>query len=136
MMTGSIEFDSLGAMATETIIGRTIVIDGEIKSSEDISVQGTVKGRIESTADLFIEATGKVEAEVNTRSIDVRGTVVGNVRATDKYELMRDGRVTGDVNAPRIIIADGSHFKGSIDMAEGSGARPEAPTPKSSRAKR
>jgi cytoskeletal protein CcmA (bactofilin family) len=117
-------------MATETVIGSTIVIDGEIKSSEDISVRGTIKGKIESSADLFIEEGGTVEAEVTTHSIDVRGTVVGNVKATDKYELMRDGRVTGDVNAPRVIIADGSHFKGSIDMAEPAGGGRE-PTPAS-----
>ncbi len=105
-------------MAAETVIGRTIVIDGEVKSSEDISVQGTIKGKVTTTADLYIEESGTVEAEVQTHSIEIHGKVVGNVTATDKYELMKDGQVTGDVTAPRIVIADGSTFKGHIDMAE------------------
>ena len=114
-------------MATETVIGSTIVIDGELHSKEDISVRGTIKGKIQTTADLFVEDGGTVEAEVETRSIDIDGTIVGNVRASDKYELKPSGRVTGDVYAPRVVIADGSRFKGSIDMGEGGGAPPEPP---------
>lgn len=115
-------------MATQTVIGSTIVIDGELRSNEDISIQGTIKGKIETNADLFVEASGTIEAEVNTRSIEVHGTVVGNVRATDKYELMREGRVTGDVQAPRVVIADGAKFKGHIDMAENGAPRLEEGT--------
>ncbi len=117
-------------MAAETVIGRTIVIDGEVKSSEDISVQGTIKGRVTTTADLYIEESGTVEAEVQTHSIEIHGKVVGNVSATDKYELMRDGEVVGDVTAPRVVIADGSTFKGHIDMAEPGGAKSHAPSEK------
>lgn len=106
-------------MAAETVIGSTIVIDGELRSEEDISVRGTVKGKIHTTADLFVEEGGTVEAEVETRSVEIEGTVVGNVHAADKYELKPPGRVTGDVFAPRVVIADGSRFKGRIDMGDG-----------------
>jgi cytoskeletal protein CcmA (bactofilin family) len=124
-------------MATQTVIGSTIVIDGELRSNEDISIQGTIKGKIETNADLFVEASGTIEAEVNTRSIEVHGTMVGNVRATDKYELMREGRVTGDVQAPRVVIADGAKFKGHIDMAEHGAPRlEEGPRSASKPAKR
>jgi cytoskeletal protein CcmA (bactofilin family) len=123
-------------MATQTVIGSTIVIDGELRSNEDISIQGTIKGKIETNADLYVEASGTLEAEVNTRSIEVHGTVVGNVRATDKYELMREGRVTGDVQAPRVVIADGAKFKGHIDMAENGAPRLEEGPKTSKPAKR
>src|SRR2546430_1374044 len=105
-------------MAAETIIGSTIVIDGELQSEEDISVKGTVKGKVKTSADLYIEEGGKIEADVETRSIEIEGAVVGNVHASDKYELKPGGHVTGDVFAPRVVIADGSVFKGSIDMGE------------------
>ena len=36
-------------MATQTVIGSTIVIDGELRSNEDISIQGTIKGKIDIT---------------------------------------------------------------------------------------
>jgi cytoskeletal protein CcmA (bactofilin family) len=106
----------------ETIIGSTIVIDGELKSGEDISIRGTVKGKIATTADLFIEEGGQVQAEVETRSIEIKGSVQGNVVATDRYELKQNGRVEGDVRAPRVLVADGARFKGNIDMEEGARA--------------
>jgi cytoskeletal protein CcmA (bactofilin family) len=112
----------------ETVIGATIVIDGELKSSEDISIEGTVKGKIHTTADLFVESGGRLEAEVVTQSIEIQGSVIGNVRASDKYELKKEGRVEGDVRAPRVVIADGAKFKGSIEMEEG-GARPQVESP-------
>jgi cytoskeletal protein CcmA (bactofilin family) len=112
----------------ETIIGSTIVIDGELKSSEDISIHGTIKGKIHTTADLYVEEGGHVEAEVETKSIEIEGSVTGNVQASDRYELKRSGRVDGDVRAPRLVIADGAKFKGSIDMEEGRhGEAPKAP---------
>ena len=100
----------------ETVIGPTITINGEFKSEEDVSIQGTIQGKIETTADLFVEEGGVAEAEISTRNIDVRGTVVGNVTASDRFQIHEGGTVTGDVRAPRVILADGAKYKGNIDM--------------------
>lgn len=100
----------------ETVIGSTITINGEFKSEENVSVRGQVQGRIETTADLFVEEGGTVEAEVTTRNIDVRGTITGNVTASDRFEIHVGGNVTGDVRAPRVVLADGAKYKGNIDM--------------------
>ena len=113
-------------MAAETVIGPTIVIDGEIRSSEDISVRGTIRGKLKTSADVMVEETGTVEAEVETRSIEVRGAVIGNVQATERYQVMKDARVLGDVEAPRVVIADGARFKGHIEMPDTRGGGGEA----------
>jgi len=111
-----------GEKATTTI-GSTVVINGEFKSEEDVSVQGTVKGRIETSADLFVEEAGTVEAEIVTRNIDVRGTVVGNVTASDRFEVHAGGSIIGDIRAPRVVLADGGKYKGNIDMDVAGGKR-------------
>ena len=100
----------------QTVIGSNIVINGEFGSEEDVAIQGKVQGRIETTADLFVEEGGIVEAEVTTRNIDVRGTIVGNVTASDRFEIHVGGNVTGDIRAPRVVLADGAKYKGNIDM--------------------
>ena len=48
--------------------------------------------------------------------MEVAGQVTGNVTASDKVELKAACRVVGDLRAPRILIADGASFKGSVDM--------------------
>ena len=101
---------------TTTVIGSSITVSGSFKSQEDVSVQGTLRGLVETAADLFVEEGGMVEAEVITRNIDVRGVVVGNVTASDRFEIHPGGSVTGDIRAPRVVLADGGKYKGNIDM--------------------
>ncbi|MBW2699798.1 MAG: polymer-forming cytoskeletal protein [Deltaproteobacteria bacterium] len=98
------------------VIGRSIVIDGEITGDEDLVIQGTVKGKISLKESLYVENSGVVEADIETQNVDISGSVTGNIVATEKVELKSDGRMVGDIKAPRILIADGAVFKGNVDM--------------------
>jgi len=99
-----------------TVIGSSIVIDGEISGDEDLVIQGTVKGKISLKESLYVEGSGVVEADIDTQNVEIAGRVTGNIVASDKVELKADCRVVGDVKAPRILIADGASFKGNVDM--------------------
>ncbi len=99
-----------------TIIGSSIVIDGEISGDEDLVIQGTVKGKIQLKESLYVEESGVVEADIETQNVDISGQVTGNIIASDKVELKTQCRMTGDIKAPRILIADGATFKGNVDM--------------------
>jgi cytoskeletal protein CcmA (bactofilin family) len=46
----------------------------------------------------------------------VFGSVKGNVRAKDKIEIKKDASVIGDLTMAQIVIEDGAHFKGSIEI--------------------
>ena len=99
-----------------TVIGSSLIIDGEISGDEDLVIQGTVKGKIALRESLFVESSGVVEADIETQNVEIAGRVTGNIAATDKVELKSDCRVVGDIKAPRILIADGASFKGNVDM--------------------
>ncbi|MCL2179335.1 MAG: polymer-forming cytoskeletal protein [Proteobacteria bacterium] len=99
-----------------TIIGSSIIIDGEISGDEDLVIQGTVKGRISLKESLYVESSGIVEADIDTQNVEIAGRVTGNIVASDKVELKADCRVIGDIKSPRILIADGAAFKGNVDM--------------------
>jgi cytoskeletal protein CcmA (bactofilin family) len=100
----------------KTVIGASFVVDGEITGSEDVVVEGTVKGRIATRESLVVEATGVLEADVESASVEIAGQVTGNVVAAERVELKADSKVRGDLRAPRILIADGARFQGSVDM--------------------
>ena len=106
-----------------TVIGSSIVIDGEISGDEDLVIQGTVKGRISLKESLYVEGSGVVEADIETQNVEIAGRVTGNIVASDKVELKQDCRVVGDIKAPRILIADGASFKGNVDMDVGGRTR-------------
>ena len=107
-------------------IGKSIVITGELSGSEDLTIEGRVDGKIELRNHvLTIGSNGRITAQVDAKSIIVLGHVTGNLIATDKVDIRESGSVEGDIIAPRVAIADGSHFRGSIDMQ-----RKEAPVTK------
>jgi cytoskeletal protein CcmA (bactofilin family) len=99
-----------------TVIGSSIVIDGEILGEEDLIIQGTVKGKVTLKENLFVEQSGVLEADIETQTVTISGQVTGNITAGDKVEIRSDGRMVGDIKAPRILIADGAAFKGNVDM--------------------
>jgi cytoskeletal protein CcmA (bactofilin family) len=99
-----------------TIIGSSIVIDGEISGDEQLTVLGTVKGKIAVGQNLIVEPGATVEANIETNALTVSGRITGNVVARERVELRADAKMIGDVKAPRIVIADGASFKGNVDM--------------------
>jgi cytoskeletal protein CcmA (bactofilin family) len=98
-------------------IGKSVVIKGELSGSEDLTIEGQVEGKIELKDNvLTIGANGKIKAQVFAKALIVLGEVTGNVTASDKVEIRDGGSVDGDIVSPRVAIAEGAHFRGSVDM--------------------
>jgi len=131
--------------STKVNIGKSVVIKGELSGSEDLTIEGQVDGKIELRQNvLTIGPNGRIKAEVNAKAVVVQGEVTGNITASEKIDIRDAGSVDGDLAAPRIAIADGAHFRGSIDMkrdsksaqpAAGSGASAQAPAAQTPQAK-
>jgi cytoskeletal protein CcmA (bactofilin family) len=101
-----------------TIIGESILINGNLNGDEDLTVRGRVEGTLTLTKTLVVEPTGVVKAEVQVRNCVISGAVVGNVTASESVEITKEGRMVGDISSPRVIIVDGATFRGRIDMGE------------------
>ena len=110
-------------------IGRSVVIKGELDSSEDLTIEGHVEGKIElRDHTLTVGPNGRIKAQVFAKAVVVLGELVGNINASEKVDIRDNGSVDGDVVAPRVAIAEGAHFRGSIDMQR-KGAAPGPLTP-------
>ncbi len=104
-------------------VGKSVVITGELNGNVDVFIEGQVDGTIELRHHvLTVGPTGKIKAQVFARQVVVLGEVVGNITASEKVAIRDDGAVDGDLIAPRVAIAEGAHFRGSIDMQRQSGA--------------
>jgi cytoskeletal protein CcmA (bactofilin family) len=108
-------------------IGKSIVIKGELNGSEDLTIEGQVEGTIQLRDHvLTIGPNGRIKAQVFAKAVVVLGEVTGNVTATDKVDIRDNGSVDGDLVSPRVAIAEGAHFRGSVDMQrKGLAAQPE-----------
>jgi cytoskeletal protein CcmA (bactofilin family) len=104
------------------IIGKSVMIKGQIFSREDLTIDGEIDGSVELHEHrLTVGPNGKLQAGVKAREVVVLGTIHGNVEASDKIDIRKDAKLVGDIKTARIVIEDGAYFKGSIDIA-----RPEA----------
>ncbi|MSO83186.1 MAG: polymer-forming cytoskeletal protein [Acidobacteria bacterium] len=103
-------------------IGKSVVIKGELNGSEDLMIEGQVEGKIELKDHvLTIGANGKIKAQVFAKALIVLGEVNGNISASEKVEIRDGGSVDGDIVSPRVAIAEGAHFRGSVDMQRKTG---------------
>ena len=107
------------------IIGKSVVLKGQIYGREDLTIDGEVEGTVELQEHrLTIGPNGKVMATIKAREIVVLGTVHGNIETREKIDIRKEAKVVGDIRTARIVIEDGAYFKGSIDIV-----RAEAPKP-------
>jgi cytoskeletal protein CcmA (bactofilin family) len=107
------------------ILGKSVILKGQIYGREDVTIDGEVEGTVELQEHrLTVGPTGKVIATIKAREIVVLGTVQGNIETREKIEIRKDAKVVGDIRTARIVIEDGAFFKGSIDIV-----RAEAPKP-------
>jgi cytoskeletal protein CcmA (bactofilin family) len=98
-------------------IGKSLRIEGNVVSSQDLTIEGQVEGTIEIGEQTLIIGTGAtVKAHLTARIITISGAVTGNVTASEKLELRATGSVLGDLVTPRLLMADGAAITGKVDV--------------------
>jgi cytoskeletal protein CcmA (bactofilin family) len=98
-------------------IGPSIFIKGDLSGEEDLVIEGRVEGKVDlKQNNVTVGKNGKVRADVFGRVVTIEGEVNGNVFAREQAILRQSGEIRGNITAPRVILEDGSRFKGSIDM--------------------
>src|SRR5262249_5628637 len=105
------------------IIGPSMQIKGEIRSREELVVDGEVEGVLESQSSLTVGPHGKVRANIKAREVVIMGSVKGNVEVSEKIAIRDKGSLIGDIKTAGISIDDGAYFKGSIDIVRPEPAR-------------
>ncbi len=102
-----------------TRLGSTAVLNGDIEAHEDMLVEGRVNGKITIPSGTLTVAKGaKVEAEIRVKALVLNGELKGTVRAGERTLISETAEMTGDVITPKINIANGAKFSGSIRMKE------------------
>jgi cytoskeletal protein CcmA (bactofilin family) len=111
-------------------IGKTVVIRGEVKGGEDLTIDGRVEGTIQLADNrLTIGPNADVAADLTARDVLVMGKVKGNVVATGRVELRAGCLLEGDVRAMRLAIEDNAVLRGKVDLTQGASRPADVPAP-------
>ena len=111
-----------------SVLSQDLHVTGNIKTTGDIQVEGTVEGDIRAHL-LTIGETATIKGEVIADDIVINGRIIGRVRGL-KVRLTATARVEGDIIHKTIAIESGAHFEGSVqrqdDPLSGGAKKPAA----------
>ncbi len=100
----------------DTVFADDVEFEGELAFQEPVLVKGVLKGKLQSSADVYISEQATVEAEVAADVVSVKGRLNGDIFARRKLELFSTGRVGGTLRTPDLIVQSGALFNGTCRM--------------------
>ena len=99
-----------------TTFGPTLVVRGEIRTAEDITIEGEVEGPIHAEHSVVtVAASAHVVGDVIADDITVFGHVAGQLVATDVVDVRAGSDVRGDVISKRFILEVEASFQGRVE---------------------
>ena len=99
----------------ETIIGANCTFKGELGSTANVRIDGTVEGAVNVEGNIMVGESARISADVHGRNISIAGAIRGNVTG-QKIQLLQTGRVWGDIHATALTTEEGAFIDGKIAM--------------------
>lgn len=99
----------------ETVLGANSIMEGHLRSSANVRLDGTFTGTLEISGNVLVGETARITADINARNISIAGAVRGNVSGK-KVQILRTGRIWGDIHAQALTTEEGAFIDGKITM--------------------
>ncbi|MEI9979466.1 MAG: polymer-forming cytoskeletal protein [Edaphobacter sp.] len=114
-----------------TVIGKSVIIRGELSGQEDLYIDGDVEGTVTlPDSRLTIGPNAKVRADVNAREVIIFGSLTGNITSTGRVDLRQSAVVKGDILANRLSIEESAVMTGRVELKNApEPAKPSASVP-------
>lgn len=104
-----------------TLVSAGTTLTGDLKSDNDLRIDGTINGNVICAAKIIIGATGIVEGNIDGVNADVCGKVVGNIAVKELLQLRDQSNVTGNISAAKLQIEPTATFNGQCHMVSAAG---------------
>jgi cytoskeletal protein CcmA (bactofilin family) len=115
-MFSSSKNTQVSSSKVETVVGQGTCIDGDIKSTGIVRVDGKCTGDVVTNADIIIGESGCIDGNVTAVNVSIAGKIEGNVRCTGVLEIMLKGTLVGDVEVTELSIQKGAIFNGKCSI--------------------
>jgi cytoskeletal protein CcmA (bactofilin family) len=100
-----------------TVIGKSVVIRGELSGSEDLYIDGDVEGTVTlPESRLTIGPNARAKADIHVRDVIIFGHLTGNIQATGRVDLRQSAIVNGDILAGRLSIEESAVLTGRVEL--------------------
>lgn len=107
-----------GSPGIDTVIGSQTRLEGDIRFSGGLHVDGTIKGNLVAEPGtetvLTVSEQGRIEGDVRVPNLVLNGAVEGDVYASERVELASHAKVTGNVYYNLLEMAMGAEVNGNL----------------------
>lgn len=100
------------------LIGAGTSIVGDVVSTGDVRIDGSLKGNITISGKLVIGNTGKIEGDVSCQNADVSGELIGKVTIKELLQLKANSKLFGDIITNQLSIEPTAIFEGNCKRIE------------------
>ena len=104
--------------SSQSFFGKTMRIEGEVTSDEDLTIEGKIKGQLKVSKTLTIGKEGYVEGDISANVVHISGEAEGHLSASQKLVITSEGKYTGNISSDTIKVAEGAQIKGTINTEE------------------
>lgn len=108
------------------LLSEGTVIVGDIKTKNDIRIDGIIKGKIITSGRLVVGNTAKIEGNIDCVNVDVLGVVLGDILASGAVALKAPAKIIGNICSSSISIEPGVMFNGNCQMLKKDGRTQDA----------
>ena len=111
------------AQVSGNFLSKGVSINGNLKLSGDITIDGDFNGEITSKGIVTLNENATVKAKVDASTIVIYGKIEGNIVASDRVEVLRTANVQGDVKAGVLKVDPGAIIAGNVQIGSQSSAK-------------
>lgn len=112
----SVQPKSAETQSSINIIGQGTIIEGEIRSSGDLRIDGTIMGSVTSKSKVVVGSTGQVNGDVVCQNADISGSIKGKTTVMEMLFLKSTARINGDIVTGKLVVEVGASFTGNCNM--------------------
>ena len=107
---------SKGSTSSATLISSGTILKGDVKSDNDLRIDGTIKGNVISSAKIIVGPSGIVEGNIQGVNADITGKVIGNIAVKELLQLKGECNIDGNITAVKLQIDPTAVFNGKCQM--------------------
>ena len=98
------------------VIAKGTVIEGKITTSENMRIDGTIKGEVRCEKKLVMDAGGFIEGNIYAGESTIKGKVTGTVNISNTLHLLESSFIKGDIKAKKLHVEEGAKYDGKCNI--------------------
>ncbi|HXC96727.1 MAG TPA: polymer-forming cytoskeletal protein [Edaphobacter sp.] len=111
-----------------TVIGKSVIIRGELSGHEDLYIDGDVEGTVTlPDSRVTIGPNAQIRADVSASEVIIFGKLTGNIQSSGRVDLRQSAQVQGDILAGRLSIEESAILTGRVELKIAEAAKPSTP---------